>query len=125
MMIPGANLLATARRLIYPQTISYYQATGTALNAINQYVPTYAAPILIKGSFQPVPREMYVKFNLDLQKSYWTFYSDQNIIDIQRDVSSDQIQFNSQTYQCLSSNDWFAVDGWKGVLCVLVQGQAQ
>lgn len=124
MNIPGANLLKIAFTVIAQQTVGYLKATGRTVNAVQQQVTTYASSVLIKGSFQPVPRSLYEVNGLDFQKVYYTFYSSMNIIDIQRDVSADQITFNSATYQVLSSNDWFAVDGWKGVLCVLVTGAA-
>jgi len=123
-MVPGSNLLNIAMQIITHQTISYYQATGRTTNAVGQYVTTFASPVSIIGSFQPVPRRLYEAYGLDQQKSYFTFYTPTDLIDIQRDVSPDQIVFNSQTYQCESSNDWFAIDGWNGVLCSLIAGQA-
>jgi hypothetical protein len=123
-MIPGSNLLNMALTIIAKQTISYTRAIGRTVNNIGQYVTNYASPVNIVGSFQPVPRAMYELYGLDFQKSYFTFYSSNDLIDIQRDVSADQISFNSQTYQCLSSNDWFAIDGWVGILCVLISGDA-
>lgn len=119
-MIPGSNLLNMALTVIAKQAITYYQATGRALNNIGQDVTTYAAATVIVGSFQPVPRQLYQQFGLDLQKSYYTFYTSNNIFDVMRDVSGDQIAFNGQRFQCESNNDWFALDGWKGILCVLI-----
>lgn len=124
MGVPGSNLLNLALSVIAKQTLTYYQATGRTLNAVGQEITTYASPVTVMGSFQPVPRILYEKYGLDFQKSYFTFYASVNLIDIQRDVSADQIAFGSQRYQCLSSNDWFAVDGWKGILCVLIAGAA-
>lgn len=123
-MIPGSNILKQALSIIASQTISYYKATGRSLNAIGQYITTYASPVSILGSFQPVPRTLYQVYGLDFQKSYFTFYTSTNLIDVQRDVSPDKIVFNSQTYQCISNNDWFAIDGWVGMLCVLITGAA-
>ena len=74
----------------------------------------------MKGSFQPVPRRVYEAYGLDLQKQYFTFYVPSNVFDISRDRSGDQITFRGFRYQCESNNDWFAEDGWKGVLCVMI-----
>ena len=123
-MIPGQNLLKMAFNIIATQVIIYNQATGRTLNAVGQDVTTYADPVTIRGSFQPVPRSLYQQYGLDLSKSYFTFYTLLNLIDIQRDVSADQIAFNGATYQCISTNDWFAIDGWEGILCVLITGAA-
>ena len=119
-MIPGQNLLNMALTVIARQTITYYQYTGRALNNVGQDVTTYADPVSMVGSLQPVPRQLYAQWGLDLQKSYYTFYTSNNILDIRRDVSADQFAFNNQRYQVESNNDWYAQDGWKGVLCVLI-----
>lgn len=117
-MIPGSNLLNMAFTVIAKQTITYYRATGRTLNNVGQDVTTYAPGVTVLGSFQPVPRKLYELYGLDLQKSYFTFYASSNIIDVTRDVSGDQLSFKDERYQCESNNDWFQIDGWKGVLCV-------
>lgn len=116
-MIPGSNLLSQALTIIARQAITYHQATGRTVNDIGQQVTTYAAPVIIYGSFQPVPRNLYEQYGLDFQKNYWTFYSLNDVQDIGRDVSNDQISFNDQRFQCESNNDWYSVDRWKGILC--------
>lgn len=118
MSIPGSNLLNMAFTLIARQTVSYYQYQSRASNAVGQDITTYAAPVSLSGSFQAVPRKLYELYGLDLQKSYYTFYASSNLLDVARDVSGDQIVYNSRRYQIESDNDWFAIDGWKGVLCV-------
>lgn len=119
-MIPGANVLNMALTVIAKQTVIYYRSTGRALNNVGQEVTTYATPVSLLGSFQPVPRNLYTQFGLDLQKSYFTLYVSANLVDLARDVSGDQIVFNNLRYQCESNNDWYDMDGWKGVLCVLI-----
>lgn len=119
-MIPGQNLLNMALSVIARQTITYYRATGRTLNDVGQDITAYASPVSIVGSLQPVPRQLYEQLGLDLQKSYYTFYTSNNIEDVGRDVSGDQFVFNGQRYQVESDNDWYAQDGWKGVLCVLI-----
>lgn len=118
MAIPGQNLLNMAFRIIATQTIVYYQALGRLVNSVGQDVTEYNAGVNIRGSFQPVPKNLYELYGLDLQKTYYTFYAPYAISDIARDVSGDQIAFNGQRFQCESNNDWFAIDGWKGVLCI-------
>lgn len=119
-MIPGTNLLDAALTVITGQVVTYYQFTGRATNAIGYDVNTYAAGVALEGSFQPVPRRLYEQYGLDLQKDYATFYAPVNILDVGRDVAGDQIVFNDLRYQCESTNDWYAQDGWVGVLCVLI-----
>lgn len=120
MTTPGSNLLKQALTVINPQFVTYYRAASRAINSIGQFVTTYAAGTVIRGSFQAVPRKLYMAYGLDLQKSYYTFYTLNDLIDIQRDVSNDQLVYNGLRYQVESDNDWFAQDGWKGVLCCYI-----
>lgn len=125
-MIPGSNLLATALTVIAPFTVEYFKFLERNVNDIGVYVPIFDAPVLVKGSLQPVPRSTYVTYGLDFQKSYFTFYTRSNMIDIQRGVTGDRIVVNNtQTYVCESNTaDWYQIDGWKSLLCVLINGEA-
>lgn len=120
MTTPGSNLLRQALTVIFPQVINYYPAIGRSINSVGQYVTLYGAGQLIRGSFQAVPRKLYQQYGLDLQKSYYTFYTLNDLIDVERDVSNDQLTYNGLRYQVESDNDWFAQDGWKGVLCCYI-----
>jgi len=117
-MIPGANILNMALQIIAKQTVQYYAFVSRALNAVGQDIATYAAVQNIVGSWQPVPRQVYVLYGLDLQKDYFTFYTSNNVLDVTRDVSGDQIAYRGRRYQVESNNDWYQLDGWKGILCV-------
>lgn len=119
-MIPGSNLLNSALRVIASQSINYYQFTGRGLNDIGQNVAQYAAAQIIRGSFQPVPRNLYQNLGLDFNNIYVNFYVSKNILDVQRDVSGDQISYCGKRYQVLSATDWSGIDGWTGVLCVQI-----
>jgi hypothetical protein len=117
MSVPGSNLLSQALTVIVSQTITYYKWNTRTVNEVGQYVSTYDAPIDIRGSFQPVPKSLYTAYGLDLQKEYYTFFTLNDLLDINRDVSNDQIVFNGIRFQCESDVEWFAVDKWKAVLC--------
>lgn len=120
MTVPGSNLLKQALTVIQPQTIVYYKANGRAVNTVGQYQTSYDTGVSVLGSFQPIPRQLYQQYGLDLQKDYYTFYTLNDIIDIARDVSNDQIAFNGNRYQCESNTEWFQMDGWKGVVCCYI-----
>ena len=120
MTTPGSNLLNQALTVIARQQVVYYKMTGRTLNDVGQDVTSYALGTTLRGSFQPVPRNLYPIYGLDLQKTYYTFYVPSNVLDIGRDVSGDQIAFNDDRFQCESNNDWFSIDGWKGILCVRI-----
>lgn len=119
-MIPGQNLLKMALTVIQRQYLYYYKFEGRTLNSVGQDIAIYSPPIGIYGSFQPVPRVLYDKYGLNLQKKYYTFYTSNNVINLQRTVSGDQMGFNGQRYQCESNNTWYEQDGWKGILLVHV-----
>lgn len=124
MIVPGSNLLSAALNAINSQTVLYYKANGRTLNSVKQYVTTYDTPVSLQGSFQFVARNTYQDLGLDFSKVYAIFYVSANLIDIRRDVSSDQIFFNSQRYQCLANNSWYVTDGWVGAMCVLIGNEA-
>jgi hypothetical protein len=116
--IPGMNLLDMALTLIAHQSITYYEFAGRTQNSVGQDVTTYDLPKTIVGSFQPIPRNLYQQYGLDFQKDYYTFYTSNDVIDVGRDVSGDQIAFNGERFQCESDVAWFQMDGWVGVICV-------
>lgn len=117
-MIPGQNLLRMAFRVIAQSYLVYYHYLGRTQNSVGQDVSQYSDGKGIFGSFQPVPRILYDKLGLDFQKDYWMFYTSNNLQDVGRMVSGDQISFNGNRYQCESDNDWYPIDGWKGALFI-------
>lgn len=123
--IPGQDLLAMALTLIAPQNLIYYKALGRTLNVLGQYVTQFAEGVVMSGSWQPVPRALIMQYGLDLQKDYYTFYTSNNVLDLDRDITADQVAFNGQLFQVESDNDWFALDGWKGILCIHIAPDLQ
>lgn len=120
-MIPGSNLLGRALKVIAKQTLSYYKFAGRTLNDVGQDITAYDAPVDIKGSFQAVNQSLYEMNGLDLQKSYFIFYVEQGLMDIERDTSGDQLEFFGRRYQVQSNAEWIDIDGWIGLLCVEVK----
>lgn len=120
MSIPGSDILNDALSVISSQAITYYKFTGRTLNNVGQDIATYDEPATIYGSFQPIPRNLYQQLGLDLQKSYFNLFTSNNIVDVGRDVSGDQINFQGQMYQCESLTEWFDMDGWVAIRCVAI-----
>lgn len=123
-MIPGSDLLDFALSIIQTQTVEYQKTNGRTTNSVGQYVTTYDTPENVEGSMQPVPRYRYEAYGLDFSKNYYTFYVSKNFIGVDRDVSGDRIIFNNRIFQVQSTIHWFPVDGWQGVLCVLIDSVA-
>lgn len=118
MSVPGSNLLNMALTVIAPQTVKLFKTTARAANAIGMQVSAYAAPVNVRGSFQPVPRNLYQQYGLDFNKNYATFYVSALIQDVTRATGGDQVEFGGRRYQVLSENDWIQVDGWTAPLLV-------
>lgn len=117
MTVPGSNLLKSALTVIQRSVIQYYAAQSRTLNDVGQWLTVHAQPFEVYGSFQPVPKRLYEAYGLDLQKSYYIFYSLQPIVDVRRDVSNDQLTYQGERFQCESNTGWFRADGWDAVLC--------
>lgn len=122
--VPGSNLLSQALRVINPQNVYYYKYLSHVINNLGISIPTYNARILVQGSLQNVPRNLYQLYGLDTQKDYFTFYTTTELLDIDRITTPDLlvVQITSSLfyqYVAESSNDWNLVDGWNGVLFVL------
>lgn len=117
-MIPGANILNMALTLIAKQSFQYFQFMSRTPSTAGQYIATYSSPYEMCGSVQAVPRNLYQSYGLDFQNNYLTFFVSAGFLDIERDVSGDQINFRGKRFQCLSKTDWFLIDGWVGIMAV-------
>jgi hypothetical protein len=66
-----------------------------------------------------VPRTMYEALGLDLQKDYYTVYTQATLKDLKRDGAGDILDFGGKRFNVESNNDWWT-DGWRGSLCVYI-----
>lgn len=119
-MVPGSNLLNRAARLIGLQTVQYEVFTGSSTNEIGLIVPTFAAPVPVLGSVQPIARTIIQAIGLDWQKNYVTLYTSHFVNDVARDQTGDQFTFAGKTFQVLSKTDWTPIDGWTNPVCVQI-----
>lgn len=116
----GSNLLNRALQLIGAQEITYLAFTGRTVGTNLMQVPSYATPVLLRGSIQAVPRALMEILGLDMQRNYVTIFVPSAVLDIARDVSSDKFQYGGRTFQGVSSTDWYAQDAWMAIICVQV-----
>jgi len=119
-MILQSNLLSSALRLIGSSTVLYFKYNARVLNDVGEYVSSYDEPFEIVGSFQPVKRSLYEQYGLDYQKEYFNFYVLNDLVDVSRGVSGDQIEFNGSRFQCESKQGWFPFDQWMFITCVKI-----
>lgn len=120
MATPGSNILKTALRVIASQQIQYLAFVSRTNQANGILLPVYAPAITLRGSIQPVPRSIMERLGLDFQKHYQNIFVPNNIVDVRRDVTSDQFKFQGMTFQALSLTKWIGVDGWNECLVVEV-----
>lgn len=120
-MIPCINLYKLATRVIGTQQVQYYKFIDRTTNDVALDVSNYADPVLIQGSFQAVSRNQLQYLGLDLEKEYINFYTDSDILTIERDTAGDQLSYQGKRYQVIGKpSDWIRQDGWNGVLCVRI-----
>lgn len=119
-MIPGANLLNMAFGLITAQVVQYRQYLGKTTNAVGVDVVQWGAPVPVRGSLQPVDTTLIAQLGLDMEKTYVTFYTTRDAIDLARDRTGDRLSYGGAVYQVTSKANWKLQDGWVRVLCVEV-----
>jgi hypothetical protein len=122
-MIPGSNILNMALRVIAPQSLQYYAYKSRSENDIGYLQTTYEEPVTVLGSFQAVPRSVYSFMGLDFSKQYFMFYASENIQTLNRGRSGDKLTFNGQTFEVMSDTSWHSIDGWNGIMCVLIDNE--
>ena len=115
---PGSNLYKLAINRISLQTLTYFKWISRNENDVGEYDNLYDLPVSIRGSFQPVSRNLYEQYGLALQKNYFFLYTDfDDLRDLSRNASIDLISFQGVVYQIESATKWFSLDGWVQVLC--------
>lgn len=123
-MIPaGINVAALALSVTGTVKVDYFRFTGRTTNGIGLDVATYAEPVVARGSWQPVPRNVYQQLGLDLQKTYVNWVTRDLMADIGRDTSGDVVVRMGRRYQVESATPWGDVAGFAKYLLVLVPGQ--
>lgn len=119
-MIPGANLLGMALRHIQPQTLQLRAFVSRTENTAGDTVATFAAPVDIQGSMQPVDKKLYQELGLNLSKNYSTLWVFGTVQPTARDRDGDLVMFDGKTWQCESDRNWSGVGEYRRVLCVEV-----
>lgn len=114
------NVLNQAFNAIPKQAFTYYAFTARVTNDVGYDVAAYAPAVTLCGSIQAIPRSAYQNMGLDFQKNYVNVYVSKAMLDIDRDVSGDQIAYGGKRFQCVSATDWQPMDGWLAMLCVEV-----
>jgi hypothetical protein len=117
-MLP--NLLNMAISVLGKQQFSWQRFLSKYTNDVGLDIPTYATAIILEGQVQAVPRELFEKYGLNFQKKYLIFYVSKNVMDVDRDVAGDLLQFGNNTYECLTETSWFQINGWTAIIAAQI-----
>lgn len=120
MIVPSSNLLNLAFSAVAKQPFEYLQDGGRTLNSVGLYDTTFLPPKTLYGSIQAVSRNVYQERGLDFQKQYISIYVSQDVFDMARDVTGDQVIWNGHRYQLTSETAWYGIDGWLSVIAVQI-----
>ena len=120
MNVPGSNLLDQALTIICRNEFRYFKYKGKTINRYGVDIIEYNTPVTLTGSVQAVGNDVYHDRGLDFQRNYIEVWTENNVDDLFRSTSSDQIEFNGSRYQIVYENDWFPIDGWDSFLAVEV-----
>lgn len=115
------NLLQKALRSIPPVTFQYEKFIGETINTMGIKVPTYEAPVTVKGSVQSPENSLYEQMGLSLEKNYRIFYGSIDIKGNEAQQQPDRFIYDGKTFETVKNADWFNYDGWCGVLAVEVK----
>lgn len=112
------NLQALAATVIPQQTVQLRKFTGNVTNEAGYDVPSYADPVDITGSFQPMAAQDAAKLGLDFRQVHATFYTSAAIALAGQGTQPDRIEYGGKLYDAIGVTDWVSQDGW--ALFVLV-----
>jgi len=117
-LIPSSNLLNQAFSVIGKFPFKWFADSGRTLNAIGEWETDFAEPVELMGSIQAVNRSVYQAYGLDFQKNYVQIFVSTDLIDLSRDFTGDQIEWQNRRFQLTSNFDWFGIDGWVQVMAI-------
>lgn len=111
----GFNIAATVQKASGTREFSYIRFLSREENEIGYVVNTYADPIVLSGTIQPVEREVYQQRGLDFNREYINIFATEDISDLARNRSTDKIIYNNETYSVVGEDEWTE---WNEILCV-------
>lgn len=112
------NLFNLATSVIPPETAQYVQFLGNTVNEIGLSIPSYAEPVEITASIQPVGDTAYKDLGLDFQKEYYYVYSNQRMHGLNEQTQPDKLNFHGKVFTVQKTCYWNEYDGWGYVLVV-------
>ena len=112
------KILALAMTVIPQQQALLFRWVGRETNDIGFDVDTFAPPVPLTGSIQPVDRSRYGYMGLDASKSYIVIYSQQLAQPVTQTDNPDQVAYMGRRYRIMSAADWHAPADYTGFMAV-------
>lgn len=112
------NLLGSASSVIGFQVLRWFSFEGRTQNERGHWESTYIDKGDIRGSWQPVDTTTIQNLGLDAKKQYHNFYSSSPINVFGRNESPDYFVIDSRKHEVIGGSEWYAQNGWRGILCV-------
>jgi len=109
------NLLNIALAHLPRTKVLWHRFTGRTLD-LGTYINAYDEPVEVVGSLQAVDNERVKEWGLDETREYAVFYASRPMDHVQEGTSPDKIEANGIEYAVVSNADWYAQNGWRGVL---------
>jgi len=120
MNVPGAGLLGMALGLIAGQSVQHRAFLSRTVNGVGDFVSTFAAPVPIVASFQPIDTKLKQQLGLNLASSYAYLFTAANVQPTQEGREGDLIIYGGRTWQAEDKHEWSLVNEVGGVLLVEV-----
>ena len=117
-MIPGINVLGIAFGAIAQQTVQHLVAAGRTQNAVGAWVTSYANPVSLRASWQPVDAKKYEQLGLAMAKVYHNIWLRAPVDGIQRGESPDRFIHGGRLHEVVDVRDWYGQDGWVEILVI-------
>ena len=117
-MIPGINVLGIAFGAIAQQTVQHLVSTGRTQNAVGAWVTSYAKPVSLRASWQPVDAKKYEQLGLGMAKEYHNIWLRAPVDGIQRGESPDRFIHGGRLHEVVDVRDWYGQDGWVEILVI-------
>jgi hypothetical protein len=115
-----SNLQALASAVIPQQVVLHHRFIGNVTNDMGYKVPTYADPIEIMGSFQPMTAQDAAKLGLSFRQVNATFYTSASITLAGEGSQPDRIEYGGKLYDVIGVTDFKVQDGWAQYVLVAV-----
>lgn len=116
-MVIGFNVLEAALNAIGRDGFSYLKFEGQQAGPSGFKRQTFAAPVVVLGSVQPMNSKDVMDRGLTDTESYIVARGSLTFLEGGRDVSSDQVEFSGDKYQVISVAPWNGQNGWSMAVC--------